>query len=150
MYRRERPQKGRYRQFHQFGLELLGVDSPCGDAEIISLGWDFLQSLKLKDIELRLSTLGTLTCRKIYQEKLKTVLKQNLELIPKDFIHRIESNPQRIFDHKDPKVKELIPKLPLLLDSLDLESQKHFEKVQKYLTEMNVPFTIDPSYCQRA
>ncbi len=144
MYRRERPQKGRYRQFHQFGLELLGVDSPCGDAEIISLGWDLLQSLDLKDIQLRLSTLGTFACRKLYQEKLKNVLKQNLELIPKDFVHRIESNPQRIFDHKDPKVKELIPKLPVLLDHLDLESQKHFEKVQKHLTEMDVPFTIDP------
>ena len=144
MYRRERPQKGRYRQFHQFGLELLGVDSPCGDAEIISLGWDFLQSLGLKDIQLRLSTLGTLTCRKAYQEKLRTVLKQNLELIPKDFAGRIESNPQRIFDHKDPKVKELIPKLPVLLNHLDSESQKHFEEVQKHLTEMDVPFTIDP------
>ena len=144
MYRRERPQKGRYRQFHQFGLELLGIDSPCGDAEIISLGWDFLQSLGLKDIQLRLSTLGTLTCRKAYQEKLKTVLQQNLDLIPKDFAGRIASNPQRIFDHKDPKVKDLIPKLPILLDHLDKESQDHFEKVQKYLTEMEVPFTIDP------
>lgn len=144
MYRRERPQKGRYRQFHQFGLELLGVDNPCGDAEIISLGWDFLQSIGLKDIQLRLSTLGTLACRKAYQEKLKTVLKQNLELVPKDFASRIESNPQRIFDHKDPKVKELIPKLPVLLDHLDHESQKHFEEVQKHLTDMEVPFTIDP------
>ena len=144
MYRRERPQKGRYRQFHQFGLELLGVDSPCGDAEVISLGWDFLQSIGLKDIQLRLSTLGTLTCRKAYQEKLKTVLQQNLELIPEDFASRIESNPQRIFDHKDPIVKQLIPKLPVLLDHLDLESQEHFEKVQKHLTEMEVPFTIDP------
>ena len=144
MYRRERPQKGRYRQFHQFGLELLGVDSPSGDAEIISLGWDFLQSLGLKDIQLRLSTLGALDCRKTYQEKLKTVLKQNLELIPKDFTSRIETNPQRIFDHKDPKVKELIPKLPILLDHLDVDSQKYFEEVQKYLTEMQVPFTIDP------
>ena len=143
MYRRERPQKGRYRQFHQFGLELLGVDSPCGDAEIISLGWDFLQSLGLKDIQLRLSTLGTVTCRKAYQEKLKTVLQQNLELVPKDFAGRIETNPQRIFDHKDPIVKDLIPKLPVLLDHLDLESQEHFEKVQKHLTEMEVPFTID-------
>lgn len=144
MYRRERPQKGRYRQFHQFGLELLGVKNPCGDAEIISLGWDFLQALNLKNVQLRLSTLGTLTCRKTYQEKLKKVLKKHISLIPKDFIPRIDSNPQRIFDHKDPKVRELISELPLLLDCLDLESQKHFEKVQEHLSEMNVPFAVDP------
>ena len=144
MYRRERPQKGRYRQFHQFGLELLGVKNPCGDAEIISLGWDFLQALALKDIQLRLSTLGTLTCRRAYQEKLKVILNRHIEIVPKDFISRINSNPQRIFDHKDPKVKELISQLPLLIDHLDLESQKHFEKVQEHLSEMNIPFTVDP------
>ena len=144
MYRRERPQKGRYRQFHQFGLELLGVHAPTGDAEVISLGWDFLQSLGLQNIQIKISTLGTLACRKAYQEKLKQVLKKNLELIPKDFIPRIDSNPQRIFDHKDPKVSQLIPQLPLILDHLDLESQKHFEHVQESLSQMDIPYTIDP------
>lgn len=144
MYRRERPQKGRYRQFHQFGLELFEVSGPCGDAEVISLGWDFLNLLGLKDVELRLSTLGTTSCRLAYQEKLKNILKQNLDLIPKDFVHRIDSNPQRIFDHKDLKVKDLLPRLPLLLDHLDQQSQEHFQQVQEDLSEMQVPYTVDP------
>ena len=144
MYRRERPQKGRYRQFHQFGLELLGVENPCGDAEMISLGWDFLQNLGLKGVELRLSTLGSAECRQSYQNKLKVILKQHLDLIPKDFVSRIDSNPQRIFDHKDPKVRPLIPQLPVLLDHLDRDSQAYFEQVQAYLSAMQIPYVVDP------
>ncbi len=157
MYRHERPQKGRYRQFYQFGIELLGVQDPLADAEVISVGWDLLKKIGIHDVELRISTLGTDSCRKPYFKKLTALLKENMDLVPEDFKSRIEKNPQRIFDHKDEKAQALAKKLPLLLDELDEESSQHFKRVQEHLHSMEIPFVVDANivrgldyYCHTA
>ena len=144
MYRRERPQKGRYREFYQYGLEAIGFKNPMADVEIISMGFEFLKKLGLKDVEVRISSLGNAICRKPYLKKLSLILEKNLELIPKDFVDRIKTNPQRIFDYKDAKLKEFVKTLPDLLDSLDKESLEHFDRVKKGLSDVGVPFVVDP------
>ncbi len=157
MYRRERPQKGRYREFYQYGLEAIGFKNPMADVEIISMGFEFLKKLGLKDVEVRISSLGNAICRKPYLKKLSLILEKNLELIPKDFVQRIKTNPQRIFDYKDDKLKEFVKTLPNLLDNLDKESLEHFDRVKKGLSDVGVPFVIDPNivrgldyYCHTA
>lgn len=144
MFRHERPQKGRYRQFHQYGIELLGVETPQADTEIMSCHHVLYQELKLKDVELRLSSIGCDVCRPKYKALLTAKLIPLESQLPADFQKKIHTNPQRIFDHKDEKIKELASSLPLILDHLCSECQTHFEKVQTGLTNLNVPFTVDP------
>ncbi|MCB0394610.1 MAG: histidine--tRNA ligase [Bdellovibrionales bacterium] len=145
MYRHEKPQKGRYRQFHQFGIELFGPTSSRADAEVIALGWEFLKQVGVKGLELRMSTLASESCRKPYLQKLTKILKDNIERVPQDFRPRIETNPLRIFDHKSEEAKALAAELPRLMDSLDEESAQHFEGVKRHLTDMGIPFVIDPN-----
>ena len=144
MYRRERPQKGRYREFYQYGLEIFGIENPMADVEIITMGFEFLKALGIKDVEVRISSLGNLASRKPYLEKLSGILESNIELIPEDFVPRLRTNPQRIFDYKDKKVQEFVKTLPLLLDSLDKESKSHFDNVKDGLSQVGTPFVIDP------
>ncbi len=144
MYRRERPQKGRYREFYQYGLEVFGINNPMADVEVISMGFDFLKALGISDVTVKISSLGNSASRKPYLEKLSGILERNLELIPKDFVPRIKTNPQRIFDYKDEKLQEFVKTLPCLLDSLDKDSQDHFDRVKQGLTDVGTPFVVDP------
>ena len=144
MYRRERPQKGRYREFYQFGLEVIGVSNPLADVEVIAMGYDFLKKLGIHDFEIRLSSLGNTKIREAYFGKLTQVLSENLDQVPKDFQHRVGTNPIRIFDYKDPKLDKFKKSLPVLLDHLDDESIGKLEQVKSGLADLNIPFVVDP------
>lgn len=144
MYRYERPQKGRFRQFHQFGVELLGVSEPTADVEVISLMDMLLQMFKLQNVELHLNSVGCDKCRPSYKklliEKLETIKSQ----LPEEFVPRIQTNPQRVFDLKDEKTKELVKDFPKMMDHLCEECKTHFEGVQSGLKTLKIPFIINP------
>ena len=144
MYRYERPQKGRFRQFHQFGVELLGVSDPNADVEVIALMDMLLQMFKLTNVELHLSSIGCDTCRPPY----KTMLIKKLEAIknqlPPDFVPRIYSNPQRVFDLKDEKAQELVKDFPVLMDHLCEECKTHFDGVKVGLSALKIPYIVNP------
>ena len=142
MYRHERPQKGRYREFRQLGVELLGAGSPEADVEVIALGHFFLKSLGLPS-SLQISTLGSVQVQQSYRMKLRTLLEKNKENVPPDFLPRIATNPQRIFDHKAAP-ESLLRQLPTVFDFLDAKSQEHFNAVQNGLNRLGVGFEVNP------
>lgn len=141
MFRYDRPQKGRLREFHQFGVEALGEQSPAVDAEMILLAVNFLKSLGLQDLELHLNSVGCETCRKIYREKLKTFLQEKFDQLCEDCQSRFERNPLRILDCKN--CQHLLEGVPKITDCLCDECAEHFEAVQNYLRSANVPFVLD-------
>jgi histidyl-tRNA synthetase len=144
MFRYERPQKGRFRQFHQFGIELLGVQEPAADAEVISLMHVLLKEFGLQKVELHLSSVGCANCRPAYKKILIAELEKIKDQLPKDFHHRINTNPQRVFDLKDEHAQKLTQNLPVLMDHLCEDCKTHFEGVQKALKNFAIPFMINP------
>ncbi|MCB1827468.1 MAG: histidine--tRNA ligase [Coxiellaceae bacterium] len=145
MFRHERPQKGRCRQFHQFGIEAFGMSGPDIDAEIIALSYRLFKQLGLQDqIRLEINNLGTLAARATYREALVSYLLEHKSQLDEDSLRRLETNPLRILDSKNPAMHELILKAPSLIDFLDEESLRHFEKLQSLLTVLNIPFEINP------
>ncbi len=141
MFRYERPQKGRYRQFHQIGVEHLGSELPVADVECISLGYQFLKSIGLLDkINLEINSLGDPESRNRHRESLVQYLsKYRAELSPDSQI-RLDKNPLRILDSKDPKDQILLENAPALNNSLNDESKKFFDQVLAGLTQLNIPF----------
>ncbi|MES2770003.1 MAG: histidine--tRNA ligase [Bdellovibrionota bacterium] len=144
MYRYERPQKGRFRQFNQFGIELLGVQDSTADVEVIALMDMLLQMFKLENVELHLSSIGCDVCRPPYKKILIKELEKIKDQLPQDFLPRIQTNPQRVFDLKDENAKKLSENLPVLMDHLCPECANHFDGVKKGLTVLQIPFVIDP------
>lgn len=144
MFRYERPQKGRYRQFHQYGLEIFGVENAKADAEIIAAQSLLYEKLNLSEPELRLSSVGCQNCRPAYKEILKAELGKRLQDIPEDFHPRIQTNPQRIFDLKNEKVQKFAGQLPKLLDHLCGECKTHFDSLKAHLTDLKVKYVVDP------
>lgn len=144
MYRYERPQKGRFRQFHQFGVELLGVAEPSADVEVIAMMDMLLQMFKLQNVELHLNSVGCDTCRPAYKKILIQKLEEIKSQLPEDFVSRIHTNPQRVFDLKDDKARELVKDFPKMLDHLCGECKTHFEGVQAGLSNLKIPFVINP------
>lgn len=144
MYRYERPQKGRFRQFHQFGVELLGVSEPTADVEVIALMDMLLQMFKLQNVELHLNSVGCDKCRPSYKKLLIEKLEAIKSLLPEEFVPRIQTNPQRVFDLKDEKTKELVKDFPKMIDHLCQECKIHFEGVQSGLKTLKIPFVINP------
>ncbi|MBI2340465.1 MAG: histidine--tRNA ligase [Deltaproteobacteria bacterium] len=144
MYRRERPQKGRFRQFHQIGAESFGSKSPYADAEIIEMLAGYLNKVGLKDWALQINSLGCGHERKAYQEKLKGFFAKNEKNFCDDCRQRIKRNPLRVLDCKNPKCRELSKDHPDILDFLEPESRAHFESVKKTLDELKVPYEINP------
>lgn len=143
-YRYEKPQAGRYREFHQFGVEYFGTQSPATDAEMISLPWMLYKRLGLKNLTLNLNSIGCPKCRKEYNEKLKNYLKSRYDDLCETCKNRYDRNPMRILDCKSPICKEIVKDAPLLIDCICDECREHFESVKKYLTCMDIPFSIDP------
>lgn len=142
-FRYERPQAGRMRQFHQFGVEIFGsYDSAC-DAEAISLVYEVLNRLKIKDVELKINSLGGPECRSKYNKILKDYIGDNLNSFCSDCQNRFEKNPLRALDCKNENCKKLIENAPSVLDNLDSECREHFEKLKNILNEMNIPYTVD-------
>lgn len=143
-FRYEKPQAGRQRQFHQFGVEMFGSDSPTADAEIISIGYELLKRIGLKKIELHINSLGDRECRKKYNEALKAYLETKKEGLCPLCNERREKNPLRVLDCKNPNCQELFHDAPTVLDTLGEECMAHFNKVQELLTAMDIPFIVDP------
>lgn len=144
-FRYERPQKGRYRQFHHCGAETYGLEGPDIDAEIILLTAKIMEKLGLKPhVSLQLNSLGSVTARNTYREQLVNYLTQHQDQLDDDSQRRLTSNPLRILDSKNPAMQALIENAPRLLDYLDIESEQHFAKLQDYLTHAGLQFTINP------
>lgn len=144
MYRYERPQKGRFRQFHQFGIELLGVEDPSADVEVIALMDMLLQMFKLTGVELNLSSIGCDACRAPYKKLLINELEKIKSQLPQDFVARIYTNPQRVFDLKDEKAQALVKDFPVLMDHLCEACTTHFEGVKSGLNDLKIPYKINP------
>ncbi len=145
MFRHERPQKGRYRQFHQFGVEAFGLMQPNIDAEIILMTARLWSELGLQNrLSLQLNSLGSAQVRKDYKEKLVDYFKQHYEWLDNDSQRRLQTNPLRVLDSKNPAMQDLIQQAPQLLDFLDEESDQHFSALQTFLKNANICFTVNP------
>ncbi len=143
MFRHERPQKGRYRQFHQFGVEVYGIDTPDIDAELILIGARLWQRLGLKDIRLEINTLGSSAAREQYKTVLVDYLQAHREQLDNDSLRRLNTNPLRILDSKNPQMKALLVQAPALNDYLDTESSDQFALLQSYLDNTGIAYTIN-------
>ncbi|MBR1694902.1 MAG: histidine--tRNA ligase, partial [Selenomonas sp.] len=143
MFRYDRPQAGRMREFHQFGVEALGESNPAVDAEIIMLAMDLLGSLGLKDLKLSLNSVGCPKCRPVYRKVLQDFFRDKLEDLCDDCKDRFERSPLRILDCKADADKPYMADAPKITDCLCEECQDHFHKVQHFLTEAGVEFELD-------
>ena len=143
MFRHERPQKGRYRQFHQFGVEALGFAGPDIDAEMILMCARLWRKLGIRDVTLQLNTLGDVAARQRHREKLIVYFGQHTADLDADAVRRLHSNPLRILDSKNPAMQELIAGAPRLMDELDEEALQHFAAVQEILRRHEVAFEIN-------
>jgi histidyl-tRNA synthetase len=144
MFRRERPQKGRYRQFYQIGAEAIGSESPFVDAEVIEMVVQLLQSVGLKDFKLLLNSVGDANCRPVFLAKLREELAKVAPTMCADCQRRAETNPLRVLDCKVPEDQPIIAKLPSILDHLCADCGAHFSAVRRYLTERQIAFEIEP------
>lgn len=142
-FRYERPQAGRLREFHQFGVEILGSDKPETDAETIILAKTFLERLKIKNITLYINSIGCKECRAKYHEALKAYLKDNYDSLCDLCKDRFEKNPLRILDCKNPECKKITQGAPKILDYLCDDCAEHFNRVQNLLSESGVEYKID-------
>ncbi|MFD1955415.1 histidine--tRNA ligase [Paenibacillus thailandensis] len=142
MFRYERQQAGRYRQFHQFGVEALGSADPALDAEVIALGYSFYTEVGLQGVRVEINSVGTPSVRANFREKLLAFLEPKRHLLCKDCQSRIERNPLRVLDCKVDQ--EHFEGAPSILDSLDEECRNHFDKVKTYLSDMAIPFEVNP------
>ncbi|PKN80271.1 MAG: histidine--tRNA ligase [Candidatus Cloacimonetes bacterium HGW-Cloacimonetes-1] len=144
MFRYDRPQAGRYRQFYQYGVELIGSNHPYYDAEVIALQWDFLSRLGLQDIRVEINSVGCADCAKDYDAALRTYYTPHLDAMCPDCQARIETKPRRLLDCKVPACKALGKDAPSQLDFLDEPCHEHFDQVKNYLDVMKVPFVVNP------
>ncbi len=144
MFRHERPQKGRYRQFHQIGVEALGFSGPDIDAEQIVMCARLWKKLGIRDVALQLNTLGDAASRHRHREKLIAYFEQHKELLDADAQRRLHSNPLRILDTKNPAMQELVAAAPKLMDELEDEALQHFEAVQAILVRHGIAYEINP------
>ncbi len=143
-FRYEKMQKGRYRQFHQYGIEVFGSQEPSIDAEIISLVMRALDEFGIKGISLNINSLGCPSCRAKYNEALKEYLKENYDNLCETCKTRFEKNPMRIIDCKNESCKKIVKNAPTILDFICEECTEHFEKLKSYLDVMGISYTIDP------
>lgn len=144
MYRYERPQSGRYREFYQFGVEVFGTNDPMIDAEIISIPVNFYKLLGLKGIKVNINSLGDAESRKNYRDALIEYFKPHINTLCEDCKTRFLKNPLRILDCKVDKETEILKNAPSILDYLNEVSKKHFENVKKYLETLDIEYVVNP------
>lgn len=145
MFRHERPQRGRYRQFHQIGVETFGFGGPDIDAELIFMSARFLKRLGLSEfVTLQVNSLGSPEARKAYRETLVQYLTANKDVLDEDSLRRMETNPLRVLDSKNPAMQEMIQAAPKLVDHLDEESKVHFDTLITTLDEAGIKYEINP------
>lgn len=142
-FRYERPQAGRQRQFHQFGIEAIGSNKPSIDAEVIALAVQFFNEVGLKDLAVSINSVGCPTCRPEYNAKLKEYLDSKVDVLCETCLDRKDKNPMRVIDCKNPTCQENIKDIPFMIDHLCEDCSTHFDKVKEYLTEMEVKFVVD-------
>jgi len=143
LFRRERPQKGRYRQFRQFGIEAIGSKYSEQDAEIISIAWNIISELGIQDITLNLNSIGSSETRKIYRQVLIEYLKPHFDQLSESSKNRFNSNPLRILDSKNKSEIEMLKQAPKITEYLSKEDEAHFNEVQQGLGDLNIPFSLD-------
>ena len=144
-YRYEKPQAGRLREFHQFGLECLGTASPAADAEVIGIANDIFNFLGVRGLRLEINSIGCPACRKDYHKALHEYFESRKGELCHTCLDRLERNPMRILDCKSPVCSEIAKDAPKALDYLCDECRTHFDSVQAYLRAMEIPFTVEPS-----
>lgn len=144
-FRYERPQAGRLREFHQFGVEVYGAEGADADAEVIFAASSFLKKLGIRQVKLNINSIGCKTCRKNYNERLKAYLLPHLDEMCSTCRERFDKNPLRILDCKEEKCRAITHGAPRIVDFLCEDCAEHFKKVQKYLTAGGVEFSIDPN-----
>ncbi len=144
MFRHERPQKGRLRQFHQIDVEVLGTESPLADAEVIWTAWEIFQRLELRDIYIEINSLGCPKCRAVHREDLNIYIERVYKDLCDDCKRRAESNPLRIFDCKNESCKKIMERAPLIKHSLCPSCSDHFGRVLDYLDSFNIPVRQNP------
>lgn len=144
MFRHERPQKGRYRQFHQIGVEVFGVASADIDAELICLSARLWRQLGIGNLHLELNSLGTAACRAAYRERLVAYLRAQQSVLDDDSRRRVDVNPLRVLDSKSPAMRDIIAQAPSFLDHLDADSAAHFEHVKSGLDDAGIAYRVNP------
>jgi histidyl-tRNA synthetase len=144
LFRRERPQKGRTRQFHQFGAEVFGAEHPEADAEIIAMSYNFFKEIGVVDLTLKLNSIGSEECRQNFRNELHNYLKPFLSDLTKISQTRFKKNPLRILDTKIEHEKDIIKNAPRIDNFLTNDDKSHFEEVKSLLSAMSIPFSIDP------
>ena len=144
MFRYERPQAGRQRQFHQIGVEFLGASSPRSDAEVIALAWDLLSALGIQGLKLEINSLGTPEDRQRFRSELVGWLEQRVEQLDPDSQERLSTNPLRILDSKNKGTQLLLNEAPTLLGALSEESIHRFDEVRALLTALQIPYQLNP------
>ena len=142
-FRYEKPQSGRLRQHHQFGVEFVGSKSPLAEVELITLVTTFIKKLGLKDAKLHINSIGCKNCRKTYNEALLAYLKKHEESLCPTCRERMQKNPLRVIDCKVETCKAIVADAPRTIDYLDDECREHFEELQSLLNELNIPYEID-------
>lgn len=146
MFRHERPQKGRYRQFHQFGVEAYGLNGPDIDVEMILIGARLWQAFGIADkVELQINSLGSADARAAYKDLLVAFLQQHEDKLDDDSKRRMLTNPLRVLDSKNPDVQALVKDAPKLIDHLDEESKVHFSLLCERLDNLGIQYTVNPS-----
>ena len=143
-FRYEQPQAGRYRQFHQVGVETLGTDDPQADVDVIALGWSFYASLGLRQVTLLLNSLGDPTCRPAYMQALRDYLTDNASSLSTQSQVTLERNPLRVLDSKRDEDAEIIAAAPLMVDFLTDETREHFDAVRSGLDQLGIPYELSP------
>jgi len=142
-FRYEKPQSGRLRQHHQFGVEFVGTKSPLAEVELISLVTSLIKKLGLKDAKLHINSIGCPNCKKVYNEALLAYLKEHEGELCPTCRERMQKNPLRVIDCKVPGCGEIVKNAPRTIQYLDEECREHFEELQGLLTEMGIPFEVD-------
>ena len=143
MFRHDRPQAGRYRQFYQAGFESFGVDESIVDAQLIVIGYQIFKQLGL-DVKVEINSIGTSECRVAYLTELVAYFRQHRSKLSEDDKRRLQKNPLRILDSKEEVTRELLQGAPQILDWLDEKSKEHFMKVLEFLEEVEVPYQLNP------
>ncbi|MCI7805019.1 MAG: histidine--tRNA ligase [Oscillospiraceae bacterium] len=143
-FRHERPQAGRLREFHQFGVEMAGSKLPSADADVILLAHTIISQLGIKNVELKINSIGCPKCRAEYHKALKAYFEDKKDQLCDTCLSRLEKNPMRILDCKSPICSEIAKDAPVILDFLCEECSDHFQKLQSYLTNLDLSFTVDP------
>ncbi|MFO7815741.1 MAG: histidine--tRNA ligase [Halanaerobiales bacterium] len=145
MFRYERPQAGRYRQFNQLGVEVFGTKDPMVDVEVIAVGMHYMELLGLKDLQLYINSIGCPDCRPKYLDNLKDYLKENMENLCENCKNRIDKNPLRVLDCKNDSCQETIQNAPKITEHLCEECETHFNSLESNLESINISYEIDPT-----